>query len=654
MRKIFFFALGLMMTLCAQTVQAEVRIYAALSNSNKTLTLYYDDKEDTRSGVLNASWNDGRGTAVSDAWDKITSVVLDASMQSARPTSTENWFWYLPNLTKIEYLDYLNTSDVTNMSCMFDGCQKLTSVDVSHFNTTKVTDMSNMFSGCSKLTSLDLSGFNTEKVTDMSYMFSECTSLNTLDVSHFNVEKVTTMECMFDQCSNLTSLDLSSFRPIKVTTMYLMFRYCEKLKSLKLDNFDTGSVKNMSSMFLNCTSLASLDVSRFNTQNVTDMLCLFSGCSSLVTIDVSNFDMSKVERTYSMFGGCSSLTTIYCNSNWSTNTTLTSHDKMFSGCTSLVGGNGTKCDGINNLNVAYAHPDGGQSNPGYFTYRLPDEDEIYAVKESDNKTLTLYYDKQRPIRGGVTEWIVYADFFGEHITTVILDKSMQNARPTSMEGWFSGFESMKEIKNLNYLNTSEVTNMSTLFNDCKGLTSIDISSWDTRKVTDMSQMFSYCDNLKSINFQGVNTEQVKNMNYMFIESKALTSLDLTGFDTKNVEQVQAMFEGCSELTTIYCNEDWNTNTNLTSYLSHYNLFKDCSKLVGGNGTKYVASKVDKTYACPDDPDNGKPGYFTKKEPTGIDNQMVNGKCENAKILRDGQLFILRDGVLYNAHGARVE
>ena len=40
--------------------------------------------------------------------------------------------------------------------------------------------------------------------------------------------------------------------------------------------------------------------------------------------------------------------------------------------------------------------------------------------------------------------------------------------------------------------------------------------------------------------------------------------------------------------------------------------------------------------------------------TAIDNQMVNGKCENAKIMLGGQLFILRDGKTYTATGAEVK
>ena len=42
------------------------------------------------------------------------------------------------------------------------------------------------------------------------------------------------------------------------------------------------------------------------------------------------------------------------------------------------------------------------------------------------------------------------------------------------------------------------------------------------------------------------------------------------------------------------------------------MFTNCGSLVGGAGTTYNSSITDKTYARIDDPDNGKPGYFTLK------------------------------------------
>ena len=66
-----------------------------------------------------------------------------------------------------------------------------------------------------------------------------------------------------------------------------------------------------------------------------------------------------------MFVNCSQATTIYAGSAWSTNA-VTSSAGMFSNCTKLVGGKGTTYNS-SHTDKAYAHIDGGPSNPGYFT-----------------------------------------------------------------------------------------------------------------------------------------------------------------------------------------------------------------------------------------------------------------------------------------------
>ena len=71
-----------------------------------------------------------------------------------------------------------NTSNITDMSCMFDGRVGLTSLDLSGWNTSNITDMSYMFNSCSGLTSLDLSGWNTSKVVRDVQMFDGCLALN--------------------------------------------------------------------------------------------------------------------------------------------------------------------------------------------------------------------------------------------------------------------------------------------------------------------------------------------------------------------------------------------------------------------------------------------------------------------------------------------
>ena len=90
-----------------------------------------------------------------------------------------------------------NTSKVTNMSSMFSGCSKLTSLDVSGFNTSNVAVMNNMFSNCSKLTSLDVSGWDTSSVTTMDAIFYGVLAITSLDLSDWNVQNVTNFKNFF-------------------------------------------------------------------------------------------------------------------------------------------------------------------------------------------------------------------------------------------------------------------------------------------------------------------------------------------------------------------------------------------------------------------------------------------------------------------------
>ena len=93
----------------------------------------------------------------------ITTVVVEDKIS---PVSTKCWFSKLSNLTSID-LKNLDTSNVTNMNFMFNGCKSLTSLDVSSLNTTNVEYMVSMFSSCKGITSLNLSNFKTAKVKRM-------------------------------------------------------------------------------------------------------------------------------------------------------------------------------------------------------------------------------------------------------------------------------------------------------------------------------------------------------------------------------------------------------------------------------------------------------------------------------------------------------
>ena len=108
----------------------------------------------------------------------ITTVVFDQSFQLARPKTCYYWFENCFFLAEIEGIEYLNTSEVTDMSGMFVSCYALKSLDLSSFNTSKVTSMDMMFAFCQALeTILVGDGWNVEKVTVSDNMFLDCENL---------------------------------------------------------------------------------------------------------------------------------------------------------------------------------------------------------------------------------------------------------------------------------------------------------------------------------------------------------------------------------------------------------------------------------------------------------------------------------------------
>ena len=100
---------------------------------------------------------------------------------------------------------YLNTTNVTNMEHMFDGCIALTSLYLD-FNTHNVIGdgMVAMFKNCNKLGSLDLRSFTTDRVTNMKELFYNCNKMNDLNISHFNTDNVVTKT---DMCTGLYNIN---------------------------------------------------------------------------------------------------------------------------------------------------------------------------------------------------------------------------------------------------------------------------------------------------------------------------------------------------------------------------------------------------------------------------------------------------------------
>ena len=343
----------------------------------------------------------------------------------------------------------------------------------------------------------------------------------------------------------------ASFANARPTSCCKWFFGCTDLTTIEgIEYLNTENVTEMSGMFCGCKALTMLDVSKFDTKNVQSMSSMFWGCHALTTLDISNFDTQNVTEMSGMFDGCSALTTIYASDKFVT--TACKYDyNMFKGCTNLVGA------------VPYDEYKIGKEmanyTTGYFTDIASKIAESYVVFDEATNTLTFKRNTNKP--AGAFELNEDYNAPGWYkpngdrnntniIKKVVFDASFANARPTSCNRWFCGCQDLTNIEGIEYLNTENVTNMDGMFQNCKSLTTLDLSRFDTKNVTNISGMFYACHALTTLDVSNFDTKNVTDMSHMFFECSALTTLDISNFNTENVTNMSGMFWGCAALTTL--------------------------------------------------------------------------------------------------------
>ena len=92
------------------------------------------------------------------------------------------------------------------------------------------------------------------------------------------------------------------------------------------------------------------------------------------------------------------------------------------------------------------------------------------------------------------------------------------------------------IYDLNFIDTSEITDMSNLFEDIRH--NFDVSKWDMSNVTDISFMFYGCHNF-NCDLSRWNVSKVENMSGMFKESRF--NGDISKWNVSKVRTMKEMF-----------------------------------------------------------------------------------------------------------------
>ena len=301
-----------------------------------------------------------------------------------------------------------------------------------------------------------------------------------------------------------------------------------------------------------------------NNKPITSMSYMFAN-SQATTLDVSNFNTTNVTNMSDMF--CYSQAPTLDVSNFNTSK-VTNMNSMF-----------------------YDSPATTLDVSNFDTSNVTDMTQMFFNSQATTLDVSNFD----------TSKVTNMSFMFSNSKATTLDVSNFNtSNVTNMISMFS--DSQAPTLDVSNFDTSKVTNMVSMFSNSKA-TTLDVSNFNTSNVTNMSGMF-YHSQATTLDVSSFDTSKATNMSYMFGYSKAAT-LDVSSFDTSKVTNMMNMFQGSSNLKTIYVSNKFNTDK--VTYST--NMFSGCTNLVGGAGTKYNSSYVDKTYARIDG-GTSNPGYFT--------------------------------------------
>ena len=164
-------------------------------------------------------------------------------------------------------------------------------------------------------------------------------------------------------------------------------------------------------------------------------------------------------------------------------------------------------------------------------------------------------------------------FINEYIIKKKLDK------PIDSEDHYEYFpktkqeliDNIKELldngeTDLNCIDTSEITDMSYLFDGYKHINTkenFDVSGWDVSNVTNMSHMFNGCN--FDCDLSKWDVSKVTNMNRMFLGCRNFKGVDLSSWNVSKVENMEFMFCDCVNFTGKGL-EKWNVSKANTYYM----------------------------------------------------------------------------------------
>ena len=275
---------------------------------------------------------DGKVT-ITDCDTSLSGDIVLPSKIEGKPVTSIGWraFWYCSSLTSITIPNSVTSID----DLAFNGCEKLTQINVDTANTVYSSENGVLFN--KEKTELirypagktDTAYAIPDRVTSIGWgTFSGCSSLTSITIP----DSITSIgTCAFEGCKKLTQINVDKANTVYLSVNGVLFNK-EKTELIRYPAGKTDTAyaipDRVTSIgwgtFSGCSSLTSITIPDGVT-SIGDLA--FDGCNSLTSITIPNSVTSIGDEAFFL---CSSLTSITIPDS------VTSiEDSAFSGCSSL-------------------------------------------------------------------------------------------------------------------------------------------------------------------------------------------------------------------------------------------------------------------------------------------------------------------------------
>ena len=454
----------------------------------------------------------------------------------------EDGFKDYANLTEIDGFDKLDLSSLVNASGLFENNSKLTKIELPDTFGVKLANTSRMFKGCSGFTSLTLpNSFNTATVSDMSEMFDDCDKLKSIKADNLVINSATTTENMFRNCKALTSLNLGESTFDDLANSKNMFDGCENLAVVNIAT-NLRHVKNSATttdMFKGCIKLIGGGGFKFDS-NHTDgeyarvdyggilpgyFTCTDNNIYKNVHLDIDKIwadNITKANITKIVFSTSSTIE-VYSGEFSLPMMNLTANSKGYlkdGGQTILI-----------HIAPQIRRLVGATDWSGVFK----DFTNLKSIEELEDIIDTTAVTNMDELFSGC-----------KSLEKVEFNPNTPNV--TNMSKVFYNCASLSQVHIGSQLKLDKVKNLESAFENCKSLSVLDIGISNFSSIENLKNTFKNCESLTAFNFDVCPVTHLQTTEGMFDGCKNLTRI----YCNDNFQGLQHisydnMFNGCVKL-----------------------------------------------------------------------------------------------------------